>query len=124
MPCPYYFPNSFEMVLAFYRELDRSTRLPIVFYDNPAYTKTPLSAAEIVQLAESCTHLAGVKMTDHAVDKITAIRKAGIAVYAGEDSTAFRCLLLGVEGSMIIAPSIFPGGVSGDREPVECRKRR
>lgn len=108
VPCPYYFPNSFEMVLEFFRALDRATALPIVFYDNPVTTKTILSAAQILRMVEECSHLAGVKMTDHDVEKITPLRKAGVPVYAGEDSTTFRSLLLGVNGSMTIAPSIFP----------------
>lgn len=108
VPCPYYFPNSFEMVLEFFRALDRATSLPIVFYDNPVTTKTCLSAEQILRMIEACSHLAGVKMTDHDVDKITVLRKAGVPVYAGEDSTTFRSLLLGVTGSMIIAPSVFP----------------
>lgn len=109
VPCPYYFPNSFEMVLEFFRELDRSTALPLVFYDNPLYTKTWLSARQILQLADACTHFAGVKLTDHALEKIGPIRETGIPVYAGDDITAFRSLLLGVDGSMIIAPAVFPG---------------
>lgn len=108
VPCPYYYPNSFEMVLEFFRALDRATTLPIVFYDNPVTTKTILSAAQILRMVEECTHLAGVKMTDHDVEKITPLRKAGVPVYAGEDSTTFRSLLLGVNGSMTIAPSVFP----------------
>jgi 4-hydroxy-tetrahydrodipicolinate synthase len=108
VPCPYYFPNSFEMVLEFFRALDRATSLPIVFYDNPVTTKTNLSAAQILRMVEACEHLAAVKMTDHDVEKITPLRKAGVPVFAGEDSTTFRSLLLGVTGSMTIAPSIFP----------------
>ena len=71
-------------------------------------TKTCLSAEQILRMIEACSHLAGVKMTDHDVDKITVLRKAGVPVYAGEDSTTFRSLLLGVTGSMIIAPAVFP----------------
>jgi 4-hydroxy-tetrahydrodipicolinate synthase len=108
VPCPYYFPNSFEMVLEFFKALDRETSLPIVFYDNPVTTKTTLSAAQLLRLVEACKHLAGIKMTDHDVEKITPLRKAGVPVFAGEDSTTFRSLLLGVTGSMTIAPSIFP----------------
>jgi 4-hydroxy-tetrahydrodipicolinate synthase len=108
VPAPYYFPNSFEMTLSFFRELDRATSLPIVFYDNPVYTKTWLSADQITQIANACEHQAGVKLTDHALDKIPALTEAGIPVYAGDDITAFRSLLLGVSGSMIIAPAVFP----------------
>jgi 4-hydroxy-tetrahydrodipicolinate synthase len=35
VPCPYYFPNSFSMVLEFIRALDRASDLEIVLYDNP-----------------------------------------------------------------------------------------
>lgn len=109
VPCPYYFPNTFEMVLNFFRELDRASALPLVFYDNPVYTKTWLSAGQILELVKECTHFAGVKLTDHALEKIGLIRAAGVPVYAGDDITAFRSLLLGVDGSMIIAPAVFPG---------------
>ncbi len=108
VPCPYYFPNSPPMVLEFFRALDTATSLPLVIYDNPVYTKTWLSAEQILQIVHSCKHVVGVKMTDHALEKIRAIREAGVPVYAGDDITAFRSLLLGVEGSMIIAPSVFP----------------
>lgn len=108
VPCPYYFPNSATMVNEFFSVLDRATNLPLVFYDNPIYTKTWLSAEQVLRLVHSCKHVVGVKMTDHALEKIPAIRDAGVAVYAGDDVTAFRSLLLGVDGSMIIAPAVFP----------------
>jgi 4-hydroxy-tetrahydrodipicolinate synthase len=108
VPCPYYFPNSFEMVLEFFRELDRGTNLPIVFYDNPVYTKTWLTAEQVLRIVEACPHVAGVKMTDHALEKIPRLVKAGVPVYVGDDITAFRSLLLGAAGSMIIAPAVFP----------------
>lgn len=108
VPCPYYFPNSSAMVLEFFRALDNATNLPIVVYDNPVYTKSWLSAEQILQIVHACKHIVGVKMTDHALEKIPVLRDAGVAVYAGDDVTAFRSLLLGVDGSMIIAPSVFP----------------
>jgi len=108
VPCPYYFPNSFEMVLEFFRELDCGISLPVVFYDNPVYTKTWLSAEQVFQIVAACRHVVGVKMTDHALDKISSLRKSGVPVYLGDDITAFRSLLLGATGSMIIAPAIFP----------------
>ncbi len=108
VPCPYYFPNSFEMVLEFFRELDRGTSLPLVFYDNPVYTKTWLSAEQVFRIIDACPHVRGVKMTDHALEKISSLRELGIPVYLGDDITAFRSLLLGATGSMIIAPAVFP----------------
>ena len=109
VPCPYYFPNSFAMVLEFFKALDRASDLEIVLYDNPVYTKTWLRAEELFTILDACPHMTGVKMTDHDLDKITALKKnRDVAVFSGDDVVAFRSLLLGVDGSMIIAPSVFP----------------
>ncbi len=109
LPCPYYFPNSFSMVLEFFKALDRASDLQIVLYDNPVYTKSWLRAEELFTILDACPHVTGVKMTDHDLDKITALKKnRDVAVFSGDDVVAFRSLLLGVDGSMIIAPSVFP----------------
>lgn len=108
VPCPYYFPNSFPMVLEFFRTLDRSMNLRLVLYDNPIYTKTFLRVEEILTLLDACEHLQAIKITDHDLDKITALKNRGVTVFCGDDVVAFRSLLLGVDGSMIIAPAVFP----------------
>ena len=109
VPCPFYFPNSFSMVLEFLKALDRGSGLSLVLYDNPLYTKTFLRAEEIATLLNACTQLKAVKMTDHDLDKITVLKKKYQSiVFSGDDVVAFRSLLLGVDGSMIIAPAVFP----------------
>jgi 4-hydroxy-tetrahydrodipicolinate synthase len=109
VPCPFYFPNSFPMVLEFFKALDRSSALSLVLYDNPLYTKTFLRTQEIMTLTESCAHLKSVKMTDHDLQKIADLKKSGeVSVFSGDDVVAFRSLLLGVDGSMIVAPAVFP----------------
>jgi 4-hydroxy-tetrahydrodipicolinate synthase len=108
VPCPYYFPNSFPMVLEFFRALDRRVNLSLVLYDNPLYTKTWLRAEEILVLFDTCQHLQALKITDHNLEKIAPVRSRNIPVFAGDDVVAFRSLLLGVDGSMIIAPGVFP----------------
>ena len=108
VPAPYYFPNDFSMVLAFFRELQRGTDVPLIFYDNPLYTKTWLRAEELITLVQECNHFQAIKLTDHDLNKIPVLRKYGVPVFAGDDVVAFRSLLLGAAGSMIIAPSVFP----------------
>ncbi len=111
VPCPYYFPNSFPMVLEFFKALDRASDLELVIYDNPVYTKTFLRAEDLFAILDACPHITAVKMTDHDLDKITALKRSrNVAVFSGDDVVAFRSLLLGVDGSMIIAPSVFPAG--------------
>ena len=108
VPCPYYFPNSFPMVLEFFRALDRASGLPLVLYDNPIYTKTWLSVDELLTIVDNCQHLKSVKLTDHDLDKIPALKRRGVTMFSGDDVVAFRSLMLGVDGSMIIAPGVFP----------------
>jgi 4-hydroxy-tetrahydrodipicolinate synthase len=108
VPCPYYFPNSFPMVLEFFRALDRASGLELVLYDNPIYTKTWLRAQELVTIVDVCEHLKTVKLTDHDLDKIPILKQHGITMFSGDDVVAFRSLLAGVDGSMIIAPAVFP----------------
>jgi len=110
VPCPFYFPNSFPMVLEFFRTLDQSVDLELVLYDNPVYTKTWLRVDDLFAIIDACRNLKSVKLTDHDLDKITALKKRpGVAVFSGDDVVAFRSLLLGVDGSMIVAPAVFPG---------------
>jgi len=108
VPCPYYFPNSFPMVLEFFRALDGLSELELVLYDNPIFTKTWLRAEELLRLVDACQHLNAVKMTDHDVSKIPELKRHGVTVFSGDDVVAFRSLMLGADGSMIIAPSVFP----------------
>jgi 4-hydroxy-tetrahydrodipicolinate synthase len=109
IPCPYYYPNSFPMVLEFFRALDQATGLELVIYDNPVYTKTWLRVEELCVLLDTCEHLNAVKITDHDLDKITALKsQRPVTIFSGDDVVAFRSLRLGVDGSMIIAPAVFP----------------
>jgi 4-hydroxy-tetrahydrodipicolinate synthase len=88
VPCPYYFPNSFPMVLEFFRALDQLSNLELVLYDNPLYTKTHLSAGEILRLVESCGHLNTAKITDHDLTKIPALKQNNVTVFSGDDVVA------------------------------------
>ena len=122
VPCPYYFPNSFPMVLEFFRALDGLSELELVLYDNPIFTKTWLRAEELLRLVDACQHLNAVKMTDHDLSKIPELKRHGVTVFSGDDVVAFRSLMLGADGSMIIAPSVFPRGLPGDRAAAGRRK--
>jgi 4-hydroxy-tetrahydrodipicolinate synthase len=106
--CPYYFPNTPEGALAFFREIDAAVDIDIVLYDNPVATKTQIAAADVVAWASELEHLNAVKLTDHDLGKIAVWRDAGLQVFAGDDPIAFRYLVAGVDGAMIIAPALCP----------------
>lgn len=109
VPSPYYFPNSPAMVTAYVAELAEKTGLDIVFYDNPVTTGTRFTAQELLQMAKDVPGIKAIKMTDHHFGKIRELkRESALTVFGGDDIICFRSFEAGVDGSMIIAPIIYP----------------
>lgn len=108
-PSPYYFPNSLKMVAEYMTALAEGTGLELVFYDNPVTTKTHFSTGDLLQLAEDVPSITAIKMTDHNLGKVRELKAhSDLTVFGGDDIICFRSFEAGVDGSMIIAPIIFP----------------
>jgi 4-hydroxy-tetrahydrodipicolinate synthase len=105
---PYYFTNTPDGVLRHLRRIDEALEVDLVLYDNPVATKTPLRPEWIVRWADELEHLRAVKLTDHDLSKVDALRSAGLAVLAGDDPILFHYLAEGVDGAMVIAPVVLP----------------
>ncbi|MFC5402767.1 dihydrodipicolinate synthase family protein [Cohnella soli] len=109
VPSPYYFPNSPAMVTEYMAELGEKTALDIVFYDNPVTTGTKYTAQELLDMAKAVPAIKAVKMTDHHFGKMRELkRQSALKVFGGDDIICFRSFEAGVDGSMIIAPIIYP----------------
>lgn len=109
VPSPFYFPNGFSMVVEYIGELADKTGLNIVFYDNPVTTKTTFTADQLQALAKAVPNVVAVKMTDHNMRKIITLKEnTPLKVFGGDDIICFRAFEAGVDGSMIIAPIIYP----------------
>jgi 4-hydroxy-tetrahydrodipicolinate synthase len=105
---PFYFPNSAAGVLRYLQAIDAGIDIELVFYDNPAATKTQVTALDVVGWSQQLEHLNSVKLTEHDLTKIPVWQDAGLTVLGGDDPIAFRFLAAGVDGAMMIAPAIFP----------------
>jgi 4-hydroxy-tetrahydrodipicolinate synthase len=105
---PYYFANSADGVGRYMAALDDAIGIDLVFYDNPAATKTQLTAADVIGWARELEHLNSVKLTDHDLSKIGVWQEAGLKVHAGDDPIAFRYMAAGVDGAMMIVPCVLP----------------
>ncbi|WP_189001229.1 dihydrodipicolinate synthase family protein, partial [Paenibacillus nasutitermitis] len=85
------------------------TGLQIIFYDNPVTTNTLYTAQQLIELAEAVPAIKAIKMTDHNMGKIRALKQhTSLAVFGGDDIICFRAIEAGIDGNMIIAPIIFP----------------
>ena len=105
---PFYFPNHPAAVFAYLKGIDDAIDIDLVLYDNPAATKTTLSAQTVLEWAGALRNLRSVKLTDHDLDKVAVWRDAGLSVLAGDDPIVFRYLAAGTDGAMVIVPAIFP----------------
>jgi 4-hydroxy-tetrahydrodipicolinate synthase len=108
LPVPYYFLNTPDGAFLFIAEIDKILDIDLVLYDNPVTTKTTLAAQTVIDWAQRLRNLRTVKLTDHDVSKIATWKQAGLDVLAGDDVILFRYLAAGVDGSMVLAPAIFP----------------
>ncbi|MCW2950996.1 MAG: dihydrodipicolinate synthetase [Conexibacter sp.] len=105
---PFYFANSSSGIRSYLMQLDRVLEVDLVFYDNPAATKTQIKIGDPIDWAEHVGSLKAVKLTDHDLTKVEAWQRAGLRVFGGDDPIAFRYIAAGVDGMMIIAPALCP----------------
>jgi 4-hydroxy-tetrahydrodipicolinate synthase len=105
---PYYFANTPLGIRSYLTELDRAIDVDLIFYDNPAATKTQIKIADPIDWAQHVGSLKAVKLTDHDLTKIEAWQRAGLRVFGGDDPIAFRYIAAGVDGMMVIAPALCP----------------
>lgn len=105
---PYYFPNSRPGLGDYLAELGAGIDCELVLYDNPTPTATHVGVEQVIEYAQRIARLNTVKLTDHALGKVPLWRDAGLRVLGGDDSILFRYLASGVDGTMVIAPAIFP----------------
>lgn len=109
VPSPYYFPNSFPMVVEFIHAMAEKTGLDIIFYDNPVTTKTTFTAQQLLDLSVAVPKVVGIKMTDHNMAKIRVLKeRTALSVFGGDDIICFHAFMAGVDGNMIIAPTVYP----------------
>lgn len=109
VPSPYYFPNTKRGVYDYLKLIDAHVHTDMIFYDNPYTTKTFWTAAELTELANGLEHLCGIKVTDHAIEKIAWLKAhTDLGVFCGDDAVLYRSLLLGADGCMVIAPAVCP----------------
>lgn len=105
---PYYFPNTPAGILRHLEEVHAVLEVDLVLYDNPVATKTTLAADDVIDWSQRLDGLTGVKLTDHDLGKVERWHDAGLRVFAGDDVIVLRYLDAGVDGAMVIAPSLFP----------------
>lgn len=112
---PYYSkPNQRGQFLHFQAIAEAVAPLPVLLYNIPGRTAANLEPATVLQLAEACSNIVGVKESSGNVQQIAdliARVPAGFHVLAGDDYLALPVLAAGGVGVVSVASNVAPAQV-------------
>lgn len=106
---PYYNKPSQAGMVAHFKEVAKSTSLPIMMYNIPGRTAVNMSVDTTVELAESCKNIVALK--DSTGDLVQAAEVANRAprsfrLYSGDDVLTLPLLAVGATGVVSVASHI------------------
>ena len=107
---PYYNKATPEGLVAHYREIARSVKLPVILYNVPSRTGLDIPVSVYQQLS-GVHNIVGVKEASTDIRKVTKIRSTcgpGFAVWSGNDDLTVPILSLGGKGVISVLSNVCP----------------
>ncbi|MCH2070936.1 4-hydroxy-tetrahydrodipicolinate synthase [Acinetobacter pittii] len=111
---PYYNKPTQEGLYQHYKAIAEAVELPLILYNVPGRTGVDLSNDTAVRLAE-ISNIVGIKDATGDVPRGKALIEAlngKMAVYSGDDETAWELMLLGADGNISVTANIAPKAMS------------
>jgi 4-hydroxy-tetrahydrodipicolinate synthase len=112
---PFYYPTDQATVLAFYRRLAAESRIPILLYNIPQFTKVVSEPATVSQLAREGA-IAGIKDSSRDFEYFENVCLAtrdvpSFRIFTGSDTMLLSSLVMGGSGTICGAANIAPSWV-------------
>ncbi|TMB99669.1 MAG: dihydrodipicolinate synthase family protein [Chloroflexi bacterium] len=112
---PFYYPTDQATVLAFYRRLASESKIPVLLYNIPQFTKVFSDPTTVATLAGEGT-IAGIKDSSRDFEYFENICVAtrdvpGFRIFTGSDSMLLASLAMGGSGTICGAGNIAPSWV-------------
>jgi len=107
---PYYNKPTQEGLFQHYKSIAEAVDLPLILYNVPGRTGVDLANDTAVRLAE-IPNIVGIKDATGDVPRGKALIEAlngKMAVYSGDDETAWELILLGADGNISVTANIAP----------------
>lgn len=126
---PYYNKPTQEGLYQHYKAIAEAVDLPQILYNVPGRTGVDMHNDTVIRLAD-VDRIVGIKDAtgdlNRGHDLINRLNQK-IAVYSGDDATAYRLILLGAQGNISVTANVAPGVMSqvceaakaGNREEAE-----
>ncbi|WP_336166847.1 4-hydroxy-tetrahydrodipicolinate synthase [Acinetobacter sp. 161(2023)] len=111
---PYYNKPTQEGLYQHYKAIAEAVELPLILYNVPGRTGVDLANDTAVRLAE-IPNIVGIKDATGDVPRGKALIEAlngKMAVYSGDDDTAWELMLLGADGNISVTANIAPKAMS------------
>jgi len=112
---PYYNKPSQEGLFQHYREIARSTKMPIMLYSIPGRCGIEIGVDTVRRLAAECKNIIGIKEAGGACDRVSYLRAAlgpEFEILSGDDSLTVPFMSVGAQGVISVASNVIPAEVS------------
>ena len=131
---PYYNKPTQEGLYQHYREIARSTRLPIVLYNVPGRCGTNLEPSTVKRLA-AIENIVGIKEASGNISQMSALANAvpnEFTILSGDDAITLPLFALGGRGVISVAANEIPAemaqlcrhGLRGEFDPARTIHRK
>jgi 4-hydroxy-tetrahydrodipicolinate synthase len=112
---PYYNKPTQEGLFQHFREVARSTKLPIVLYSIPGRCGIEIGIETIKRLVRETPNVIGIKEAGGNPDRVTQLRLAlgrRFEILSGDDALTLPFMALGAHGVISVASNVFPREVA------------
>lgn len=107
---PYYNKSTQSGLVAHYKAIADSTRLPIIMYNVPGRTGVNMLPSTVAKLC-GYKNIVGIKEASGSVGQMLEIQRLcgdKIDMYCGDDGLVFPCMTIGGKGAISVVSNIIP----------------
>ncbi len=112
---PYYNKPTQEGLYQHFREIARTTKLPIVLYSIPGRCGVEIGVETVRRLAQDCKNIIGIKEAGGSCDRVSQLRAAlgpKFCILSGDDSLTLPFMAVGADGVISVASNVVPREVA------------
>jgi 4-hydroxy-tetrahydrodipicolinate synthase len=112
---PYYNKPTQEGLYQHFKEIARSTNLPIILYSIPGRCGVEIGVETVKRLAKDCKNIVAIKESGGSCDRVSQLRAAlgpKFTILSGDDSLTLPFMSVGAQGVVSVASNIIPREVS------------
>lgn len=109
---PYYSKPTQEGLFRHFREIAKSTKLPVILYNVPGRTVAALTIETVVRLSE-IENIIAIKEASTNMELVgQVVKQTQLDVLSGEDSATLPMMAIGAIGVISVAANIVPREIS------------